>query len=66
MRRLVTFKELRSIYGISISAQHCLRMQKTGRFPLRRKWGGGNLNTWYADEIETWLSQLTVQTPRPE
>ena len=54
--KLVTYKELYIIFGIPFRRQHVLRLQKQGRFPLRRK--VGNMNFWTYDEIETWVKRL--------
>ena len=53
---LVTFKELRKLFGIPFTRQHILRLQAVGRFPLRRK--VGNLNFWTREEVEEWLRNL--------
>jgi prophage regulatory protein len=63
MRPLVTFKQLRLVYGIPFSPQHVGRLQRAGKFPLRRKIG--KLNFWLADEIEAWIAALPIQRPRP-
>jgi hypothetical protein len=57
---LVTFKELRRIFGIPFTRQHVLRLEKLGRFPLRRK--VGNVNFWTREEIEAWLRDLRRPT----
>jgi prophage regulatory protein len=54
--RLVTFDELKTRFGIPYTPQHILRLQKAGKFPLRRKLG--NLNFWLYDEITAWIAGL--------
>jgi prophage regulatory protein len=53
---LVTFKELYRRFGIPFSRQHIYRLQRAGKFPLRRK--VGNLNFWTVEEIEAWVAGL--------
>jgi prophage regulatory protein len=53
--RLVTYKGLRDL-GIPFSPQHILRLQKAGKFPLRRK--VGNFNFWLYDELIAWINGL--------
>lgn len=60
MQRLVTFPELKTLFGIPYTPQHILRLQKAGRFPLRRKLG--NFNFWLWEEIEAWVRKL--RTPK--
>ena len=50
---LITYKELRRRFGIVFSRQHIYRLQRAGKFPLRRK--VGNLNIWTVEEIEQWI-----------
>ena len=53
---LITYKELRRRFGIGFSRQHIYRLQRAGKFPLRRKIG--NLNMWLEDEIVEWIEKL--------
>ncbi len=53
---LITYKELRRQFNIPFTRQHILRLEKAGRFPLRRK--VGNLNFWTVDEIREWIEKL--------
>lgn len=57
---LITYKELRRRFGIVFSRQHIYRLQKAGKFPLRRK--VGNLNMWTVEEIERWIEGLQRPT----
>lgn len=57
---LVTFKQLRILFGITFTPQHILRLQKAGLFPLRRK--VGNQNFWVRGELENWIEQLKRPT----
>ena len=55
--RLVTWKELKSTYGVPYSAQHVMRLEAAHRFPKRLKlsaYRGGRV-AWVAEEIEQWI-----------
>ena len=58
MQRLVTYPELKSLFGIPYTPQHILRLQKAGRFPPRRKLG--NFNFWLWEDIDRWLREMPV------
>lgn len=55
VRRLVSKKELKSIYGIPYSFVHIGRLEKAGVFPTRIQLGQCRV-AWYADEIEAWIA----------
>lgn len=55
LRRLVSKKELKSIYGIPYSPAHIARLEKLGKFPIRVVLGLCRV-AWYADEIESWIA----------
>ena len=59
--QLATFKDLYIIWRIPFSRQHILRLQKAGKFPLRRKIG--NLNFWTYEEVEAWVKGLWKPGP---
>ena len=57
--KLVTRKELRTIYGIPYSATHLDRMIAAGVFPAKLKlqaFRGGRI-VWLARDIEDWIEQ---------
>lgn len=60
MQIMVTYPELKSLFGIPYSPQHILRLQKAGKFPLRRKLG--NFNFWLWEEIVAWIDGLWKPT----
>jgi prophage regulatory protein len=63
VRKLVSRKELRTIYGIPLSFTQIERKEKAGTFPLHLKCGDHRNSrvAWYADEIEAWIDEQ----PRP-
>jgi len=54
LRRLVSKKELKSIYGIPYSFAHIARLEKVKKFPIRVNLGACRV-AWFADEIEDWI-----------
>ncbi|HEY5831923.1 MAG: helix-turn-helix transcriptional regulator [Hyphomicrobiaceae bacterium] len=62
MQRLVTYPQLKELFGIPYTPQHILRLQKAGKFPLRRKLG--NFNFWLWEDIETWIRELRKSDPQ--
>ena len=59
VRKLVSKKELKSIYGIPYSFAHIARLEAAGEFPRRVRLGRCRV-AWYADEVEEWM----VSRPR--
>lgn len=55
-QKLVTKKELRSIYGVPYSVQHIARLERAGRFPKRIKLGQCRV-AWLAEEVEAWIEE---------
>ena len=55
LRRLVSKKELKSVYGIPYSPAHIARLEKAQKFPIRVVLGLCRV-AWYADEIEAWIA----------
>jgi prophage regulatory protein len=56
VRKLVSKKELKSIYGIPYSFAHIARLEKVEEFPIRVRLGACRV-AWYADEVETWIAE---------
>ncbi len=54
LRKLVSKKELKSVYGIPYSFAHIARLEKAEKFPIRVNLGQCRV-AWYADEIEAWI-----------
>ena len=58
--KLVTKKELRSVYGVPYSPQHIARLELAGKFPKRVRLGQCRV-AWLARDIEGWIqSKLAV------
>lgn len=55
-RKLVSKKELKSIYGVPYSFAHIARLEAAGRFPSRVKLGACRV-AWVAEEVEAWIEE---------
>ena len=53
--RLVSKKELKTIYGIPYSLTHIGRLEDAGEFPKRIRLGKNRV-AWFAHEIEEWIA----------
>ena len=53
-RKLVSKKELKTIYGIPYSFAHIARLEKAGDFPNRIKLGACRV-AWFSDEVDEWI-----------
>jgi len=54
LHKLVSKKELKSVYGIPYSFQHIARLEAAGRFPRRIQLGQCRV-AWFAEEVEEWI-----------
>lgn len=54
--KLVTKKELKSVYGIPYSFQHIARLEAAGKFPKRVKLGQCRV-AWVAEEVQAWIDE---------
>ena len=52
--KLVTKKELRSVYGIPYAPQHIAKLEKAGKFPKRIQLSENRV-AWSGREIEQWI-----------
>ena len=52
-RKLVTKKELKSIYGVPYSFAHIARLEAAGQFPRRMRLGACRV-AWLAEEVQDW------------
>lgn len=61
--RLVSWKELKSVYGVPYTPQHVHRLEAAGSFPRRLKLGKyrGARVVWLAEEIEGWIKARLEQ-----
>jgi prophage regulatory protein len=53
-RKLVSKKDLKSVYGIPYSFAHIARLEAANKFPKRLRLGACPV-AWYANEIEEWI-----------
>jgi prophage regulatory protein len=58
VRKLVSKKELKSIYGIPYCSAHIARLEKEEppAFPRRIQLGACRV-AWFADEVEAWIAE---------
>lgn len=54
--KLVSRKELRSVFGIPYCHQHIARLEKAGEFPKRVQLGLCRV-AWVAEEVEEWIAE---------
>lgn len=62
-RKLVSKRELKSVYGIPYSFMHIARLEKDGKFPQRIKLGACRV-AWFADEVEAWIDERANLRPK--
>ncbi len=55
-QRLVTKKELRSLFGVPYSFAHIARLEAAGQFPKRVRLGACRV-AWLAEEIQSWIDE---------
>lgn len=55
-QKLVTKKELKSVYGIPYSFVHIARLEKAEAFPQRIQLGKCRV-AWLAVEVEAWIDE---------
>lgn len=55
-QRLVTKKELRSLFGVPYSFAHIARLEVAGQFPKRVRLGACRV-AWLAEEVQNWIDE---------
>jgi len=55
-QKLVSKKELKSIYGVPYSFQHIARLEAAGQFPQRIRLGACRV-AWLAEEVQGWIDE---------
>jgi prophage regulatory protein len=55
-QRLVSKKELKSVYGVPYSFAHIARLEAAGEFPRRVKLGACRV-AWLAEEVQNWIDE---------
>jgi prophage regulatory protein len=58
--RVVSYRELKSKYGIKYTQVHLRRLEEREKFPRRIKIGAGRA-AWLEDEIDKWLLQCVAE-----
>ena len=53
-RKLISKKELKSVYGIPYCPAHIARLEADGKFPKRVNLGACRV-AWVAEEVEEWI-----------
>lgn len=55
-QKLVTKKELRSLFGVPYSFAHIARLEASGQFPKRVRLGACRV-AWLAEEVQIWIDE---------
>lgn len=58
--KLVSKKELKSVYGIPYSPQHIARLEASGKFPQRVQLGECRV-AWLAEEVQAWIDERVAR-----
>lgn len=61
-RKLVSKKDLKSIYGIPYCFAHIARLEVAGKFPQRVALGACRV-AWVAEEVEAWIEERIANRP---
>ncbi len=59
IRKLVSKKELKSVYGVPYSFAHIARLEAAGQFPKRVRLGACRV-AWVAEEVDDWIEVRIV------
>ena len=55
-QKLVTKKELKSIFGVPYSFAHIARLEAAGQFPQRVRLGACRV-AWVSEEVQAWIDE---------
>jgi prophage regulatory protein len=55
-RKLVSKKELKSLFGIPYCFAHIARLEAAGQFPQRVRLGACRV-AWVVEEVEAWIEE---------
>lgn len=58
--KLVSKKELKSLFGVPYSFQHIARLELAGHFPKRIQLGQCRV-AWLAEEVQRWVDDRVAQ-----
>ena len=59
-QRLVSKKELKSVYGVPYSFAHIARLEAAGQFPKRIRLGACRV-AWLSEEVQSWIDERVAQ-----
>jgi prophage regulatory protein len=62
--KLIRFSQLEARYGISFSRMHVGRLEKSGQFPKRIRFGKNSV-AWLSTELEAWVAARRAVAPPP-
>jgi prophage regulatory protein len=62
-QKLVSKKELKSIFGVPYCPAHIARLEAAGLFPLRVQLGACRV-AWVAEEVQAWIEERIAQRKR--
>ena len=55
-QKLVSKKELKSVFGVPYSFAHIARLEAAGAFPKRVKLGACRV-AWLSEEVQAWIDE---------
>lgn len=55
-QKLVSKKELKSVFGVPYSFAHIARLEAAGTFPKRVKLGACRV-AWVSEEVQAWIDE---------
>lgn len=55
-QKLVSKKELKSVYGVPYSFAHIARLEAAGQFPKRVRLGACRV-AWLSEEVREWIDE---------
>jgi prophage regulatory protein len=61
--KLVSKKELKTVYGVPYSFAHIARLEAAGLFPKRVRLGACRV-AWIAEEVQNWIDERIANRDR--
>jgi prophage regulatory protein len=61
--KLVSKKELKTVYGVPYSFAHIARLEAAGLFPKRVRLGACRV-AWVAEEVQNWIDERIANRDR--
>jgi prophage regulatory protein len=55
-QKLVSKKELKSVFGVPYSFAHIARLEAAGQFPRRVRLGACRV-AWVSEEVQAWIDE---------